>query len=240
MRVPLLLAAAVLAACAPGRAQVVQGRVLAAGADSCAVPAARVRLLPSGAGAAPVETRTDSTGGFALRAPIRGTYRLAAARVGFRDAVSAELTLGDGDTLDVRFRLSPDTVLLEPLTVLGTSRRRPPAIRDFYRRAESEGFGWFLTRAGIEQRAPVRTTDVLLGAPGLRVLPGRSGGVIQGRGGCVPAVFLDGLRIGPGTIDQWTMPRELEGIEVYSTGGAPPEFGGRGAGCAVVLLWTRY
>lgn len=240
MRILLTLASAASLAAAPAAAQVVHGRVVAAGGDS-AVAAALVRLLPE-RGADSVATRADSLGRFTLRAPGGGDYRIAAARVGFREAVSPEFELEEGDSLEVRFRLAPDTVLLNPLEVVATSRRRPARLEEFHRRAGRDAFGWFVTREEIDRRAAIRTTDLLWTAPGLHLVPSRRGFgyALRGRGGCVPAVYLDGMRIGAGSVDLWTDPDELEGIEVYAGAGAPVEYAGPGAGCAVVLLWTRF
>lgn len=63
----------------------------------------------------------------------------------------------------------------------------------------------------------------------------------RGRGGCVPAVYLDGMRMagGAGSIDLWTRPEDLEGIEVYHGATVPVDLSGPGTDCGVVLLWTR-
>ena len=234
----LMLLAAVCLAAVPARAQVVHGRVVAVDGGS-AVAGARVRLVPE-RGADSASVQADSLGRFTLRARDEGDYRLAASRVGYREAVSPEFELEEGDSLEVLFRLSADTVLLNPLQVVAASHRRPRRLEEFYERAGRGAFGWFVTREEIERRPALRTTDLLWTARGIDVLPGRGfGGVVRGRGGCVPAVYLDGMRIGAGAIDLWTTPGDLEGIEVYTGAGAPVQYAGPGSGCAVVLLWTR-
>ena len=236
---PTLAAAAWLAAAAPAAAQVVHGRVVAP--RDAGVAAALVRLVPE-RGADTVSVRADSLGRFTLRARGEGDFRIAAARSGFRDAVSPGFELRRGDSLEVLFRLSPDSAYLRPLEVVASSRRLPGWLEEFYRRAERRSFGWFLTREEIERRPAARTTDLLWTAPGITLAPARRGfgSLVRGRGGCVPAVYLDGMRIGAGAIDLWTTPSSLEGIEVYTGAGAPAQYGGPGSGCAVVLLWTRF
>jgi hypothetical protein len=65
--------------------------------------------------------------------------------------------------------------------------------------------------------------------PGIRLTPGRgSGCVVRGRGGCIPAVYLDGMPVGAGAVDPWTTPDGLEGTEVSSDPGAPVEYDRRG------------
>ena len=111
MRSLMLLAAACLAA-VPGRAQVVHGRVVAVDGGS-AVAGARVRLVPE-RGADSVLVQADSLGRFTLRAGGEGDYRLAAARLGYREAVSPEFELEEGDSLEVVFRISARSVAKPP------------------------------------------------------------------------------------------------------------------------------
>ena len=240
-----LLAAAVAAwLAAPAAAQVVHGRVVAAGADSSvAVAGAAVRLVGR-RGADSASAAADSAGGFVLRAPRAGRYRLAADGPGLRAARTREMALREGDSLEVVIRLSPDTVLLDPLQVVATRHRRPTWVEEFYRRAEKDAHGWFVTREQIERRRASQTSDLLWMAPGIRLVAARRGGgyQVRGRGGCVPAVFVDGVRVpgGAAAIDLWTTPRELEGIEIYHGSEVPVEYAEPGSGCAVILFWTRF
>jgi hypothetical protein len=235
---PRVLLAACLAS-VPAGAQVVHGRVVAVGGDSSvAAAAARVGLVPE-RGPDSAWAVADSLGRFTLRAADDGNYRLAASGPGLREAISPEFELQEGDSLEVVVRLAPDTVLLNPLQVVVASRRIPDRLDAFRRRAERSAFGWFITRDEIQRHPGVRTTDLLWMATGLRVTSGRGfGGVVRGRSGCIPGVYLDGMRIGAGAIDLWTTPGDLEGIEVYTGPGAPVEYGA-GRDCAVVLLWTH-
>jgi hypothetical protein len=232
--------AALAALAAPqAAAQVVHGRVLDAGSGA-PVPATAVWLRESTMDdVGPV--RTDSSGAFTLRAPRGGSFRLAAGRVGYREAESPPFVLEEGDSLEVVFRISARSVLLNPVEVVVSARRRPGWLEAFYRRAE-RGSGWYVTRAEIERRHPLRTSDLLRMTPGIQLVPaGGAGYAVRGRGGCAPAVYLDGVRLagGAGSIDVWTHPEDLEGIEVYHGATVPVEYSGTGAGCGVVLLWTR-
>lgn len=237
MRTLMLLAAA-CAAAAPGRAQVVHGRVVAVDGGS-----SRGRR-PGAAGAGArrglrVRAQADTLGRFALR-PGRWGLPAGGRAAGRSRAVSPEFALGAGDSLEVLFRLSADAVLLNPLQVVA-SHRRPRRLEEFYDRAERGAFGWFVTREQMERRTAPRTTDLLWTAPGIDVLPGRGwGGVVRGRGGCVPAVYLDRMRMGAGSIDLCTDLDGLEGIDACTDAGAPVQYAGPGGGCAVVLLWTRF
>lgn len=231
----LLLAAVAAALPASAAGQVVRGRVVAG--EATAVDSAAVLLLPAGEGDT-LAARSGADGRFTLRPTAGGTYRLAAERRGFRRAVSPALTLRPGDSVEVVLHLRPDTALLNPLEVVATARRTAGQLEAFYRRAEARRFGWFLTRGEIERRRGFVTSDLLRTAPGLDVRAGRAmANAVRGRGGCVPAVYLDGMKIDARAIDLWTTPQALEGIEVYADGAGPAEY--RATGCALVLLWTR-
>lgn len=236
---PILALLPCLLAPAAG-AQVVTGRVVLT-VDDSPVPEARVRIMPEAGDT--VEVAADTAGAFVLRPPGHVRFRLGAAALGMR-AVEAEdrFRLGEGDSLDVVIRLSPDFVVREPLEVVA-SVRLTSALRGFYARAATAGFGWFSTRREIQARNAVRTTDLLRAAPGVALVPARGafGYAVRGRGGCVPTVFIDGTRVveGANAIDSWTQPEDLEGIEVYTDASVPPGFGGTRSTCTVILLWTR-
>lgn len=55
------------------------------------------------------------------------------------------------------------------------------------------------------------------------------------RGGCEPTLWIDGTR---STMRSYDMMRveEIEGIEVYTGGGAPGTFNDP---CGTVVIWTR-
>ena len=243
-----LLLLLVLPAARPAAAQVVHGRVAVAVTDS-GLAGATVRMVRERSRRDTlrdsVRVRADSAGAFALEAPRPGRYRLTADAPGFRAATSRPLGLDDDDTLQVVLRLSADTVLVEPLEVVGATRELTLAAQQFYARARAAGRqGTFITRDDIERRHPVFTTDLLFRAPSLRRVPNRRGGgyAVRGRGNCVPQVFIDGTRVtgGAASIDEWVRPQEVEGIEVYAGfATAPVEYAGRGADCAVILIWTR-
>lgn len=187
------------------------------------------------------ESRTDSVGAFFFTIPRGGSYRLTAAQTGYRTAASPLLTIGSRDTLEVEFSLARDVVMLDPLVVKARSRRITSAARRFYDRAEIRAGGTYITREEIEKAHPLRTTELFRSIPGVQTTPMMGGNHVTVRGGCRPTVFIDGVRVnGYRSIDDLVEPMDLEGVEVYRAAhGAPVEYGGMQAGCAVVLLWTR-
>jgi hypothetical protein len=100
---PAALCAALACLASPLDAQLVRGRALA-GADSAAVHGVVVQLATS-AGALVSQALSDQRGGFTLKAPGGGTYRLRALRIGFRPTL--------GETFAV-----PETGIVERSIVL--------------------------------------------------------------------------------------------------------------------------
>lgn len=219
--------------------QSIRGRLLDA-ESGAAIPAGTMILLSEDS--VPVrDVLTDSTGAFLLGAPGPGAYRLQAQRIGYRTAATPPIELEERDTLEVEYRLSTQAVVLQPLTVVTTARRPTGPLGGFYERAERAAFGTFITREQIEERHPVYASDLLRTVPGVQLVPtwwGRA--VVMMRGWCVPQIYLDGMRVRTGSIDELVSATDLEGIEVYlSAVEAPPEFAAGSSRCGVVALWTR-
>jgi hypothetical protein len=109
------------------------------------------------------------------------------------------------------------------------------------------GSGKFLTREDWENRSPHRLSDILQMVPGVRII---GGGQIKLRGvtsfgepwGCTPTFYLNGqlFRLGPGeSIQEYVLPLEISGIEVYPGMTKPPEFMDMGAHpCGAIAIWT--
>ena len=88
------------------------------------VPAVTVELLDPGSTVVATVT-TDNAGEFLIAIPAPGTYRIGTRHTGYQDARSASLELEAQDTLTVQYRLAPEVVVLNPLTVVASSRRQP-------------------------------------------------------------------------------------------------------------------
>jgi hypothetical protein len=240
MRSALSILALLLVAGSPAGAQTVSGRLLD-GATGRPIASGTLALLNADSTVA-ASVATDTAGNFVLRAPSEGSYHLRGERLGYRTGVTPPLELESDDTLRVEFRLSVDAVELNPIKVMGYSRRPSGPLGGFYDRARRRAFGTFVTREDIEDRKPIQTTDLLRTMPGVQLTPSRFGRYnVLLRGGCVPRVYLDGIpiRMAGLTIDDLVHPNELEGIEVYrSSAEVPGEFSTSG-GCGAIALWTR-
>jgi hypothetical protein len=202
--------------------------------------------------------RTDSVGCFEFQDVSPGPYRMRATRLGYRDAVG-DLVLTADSVVDIEVRMAVETVVLAPVTVTSRSTRDvSPVLRGFYSRMEN-GTGRFITREEIEQRHPVRITDMLRNLPNLRASAPRMGasgsGFSQGSNAdrCTVVFFVDGMQVNqPSThgsrstprndmaIDDYVQPEEVEGIEVYrGESDTPAEFSTRWVQCGTVVIWTR-
>jgi hypothetical protein len=154
------------------------------------------------------------------------------------------VTLPRPDSAAVVVRLAFVPQALTAVVVEGRATdRRPPQIAEFYRR-QSRGMGRFITRAEIERRNPLRTTDLLRGVPGMAVYGDGGATAVRYRSSrCAPEVYLDGLALTAGPVDLDAFaPSSLEGIEVHSLGTVPVEYSrafGRSS-CGTVMLWSRY
>lgn len=241
----LLFAAALLAASAvPCAAQAVHGRVLERGTDR-PVPSAVVELRD--ATGVRSQARTFDDGSFVLAVPGGGSYRVAAARMGYESLLSGDIRIETTDSVSLVFRMISDAVALAPVQAQTLGRRLPARLVGFYDRSTGRRQGHFLTRSVIEQAGASRTSDLLRRIPGLNFRQTRKGGfAIRGRGGCEPQVYLDGMDVNmfgtANTVDDLVRPEDLEGVEVYGSSSIPVEFirNHPGDECGAVMLWTRF
>lgn len=244
-----VLAAATLAVPAPVRAQqhaTVTGRVT--GATSRRGVDAALIALDDGRSA-----RADSHGGFVIKDLPPGTYRMRVSRIGYRPkTLSVPIEPEDArHQIFVDVSLEPLPVQMEPVVIRGdtSSVVAYGRIADFYRHRRSGWGGRFVTRADIERRQPFRISDMLVSLPGVWSSYNTFGDRVfafsrslnswaSRRGGCGPAVFLDGARVADWLpIDDLVSPEQVEGIEVYDGWlNSPMEYAG---GCGAIAIWTR-
>jgi hypothetical protein len=197
---------------------------------------------PSAQVAAAVTTGND--GGFSLRAPGPGIYRLLATLPGYRTALSPAIALQTGDQVNFTWRIVSDTFRLRPIVVTANTRENTNRIGGFADRMRRNAFGRFITRDQLDKIHPIWVTDALRTMPGLQVVPSPRGfgyDVLTTEG-CRPNVYLDGLRfpLMGETIDQIVSPSEIDGIEVYAHAAeVPAEFQSVNNSCGAIVIWTR-
>ena len=236
-RVRSLVSAAILLLAARGaaiaqsdpRLAVIDGVVT----DSALVPLgdATISLLASS-----VRVVTGANGRFRVRDLKAGSYIVIVRRIGF-EAASLSLQLTAGDTARPSVALLRASTKLDTVAIRG--QRSTPAMQEFEERRKL-GFGHFITQAEIDKRNPVALSDMFNGIPSVQVTPG--GGILNLRQNKCPFnIFVDGVKLPVGGIDNIAVPKEVAGIEVYMGAATIPlQYKSiSGSFCGVILLWTR-
>lgn len=229
------------------------GRVLEEGTDR-PVPGATVSLRDL-RGLSVGQAVTDDEGRFHLAVRHPGGYRLRADRVGYQRSTSPIVTLTPDDSVRVELRMSTQTVVLAPLTVVAQSREvmRDYQLAQFEWRREHQPSGRFLGPEEIRRINAFNTSDILQQVPQVRVLGGFQKQVLlpsrraslNPNSGCVPNVYVDGLPfrlLSSGlSLDGLIPGTSVAAVEVYLTPGtAPGEFPAvENPMCGVIVVWTR-
>lgn len=202
------------------------------------IPSVGVRLLDLNADRRLAwEGMSDSTGVFQGPRLPPSTYGIEVEALGY-STLSHEMDISGYGVADLGIELGPVALELEPLVVV-TRRRSRLEVAGFFQR-RNRGFGHSLTREEIEARRPTFVSDLVRTMPGVTIAPSMmgGGGILRMRGGCVPDVVLDGVRLSsPVVLDQLLTVEDLEGIEVYSGSTSPVEYSH--SSCGTVLAWTR-
>jgi hypothetical protein len=201
--------------------------------DSALVPLSDATISVLGS---QVRVVTGSNGRFRVRDLKAGAYILLVRHIGY-EAVSVRLQLTSADTARPSVTLQRASTTLEPVAING--QRLTPAMQEFEERRKL-GFGHFITQAEIEKRNPVALSDMLNGIPS--VLVGPTGVIGNLRlNGCPFQIYVDGVKLPIGSIDNIAVPKEVAGIEIYiGAATIPLQYKSpSGSFCGVILLWTR-
>jgi hypothetical protein len=191
---------------------------------------------------------TNARGAFRLTGLPDGT-RMAEARALGYEPVRIPVELSRTEERSVSFVMAKRVATLNALTVFGRPGRRMRDLTGFLDR-KSRGFGRFITREEIERENPFSACDLLRRVPGLTVNDdGAFGctanirGAVTGVSGsgphlCEPALYEDNVLFS-GTVTDFTRsvsPRDIMGIEIYTSATEPPQFQGA---CGAIVVWTR-
>ena len=211
---------------APGAAlaQSIGGQVVDEATGS-PVTGVTVTLLDS-AGVVAGQQTTGDDGRFTLAAPGPGKYRLRFQVPGYRLLVTPLLELLAGEEVDYPLTLRAIApALLDTLLVEG--RPIPWNLVGFYHRRKV-GQGYFATEEEWERWAVWDISDVVR-----RLNPF----AFRGGGGCVGAIFVDGMPMPSDSVNDWSLDN-LAAIEVYRVPFVPPEFDRPFGVCGATVLWT--
>jgi hypothetical protein len=198
---------------------------------------AAVSLASGPGGTQGIGTRvTGSDGTFLFRRVPPGSYRLRVTLIGYSE-ISDTLPVPSDSDLDLSLPMSVSPIELEALVVV-SERRGPWFLEDFQQRRKTR-FGAFFDREDIEQRQPMVTSDLFRMVPGARVSPsGPFGQTVRLRGGCRPALWVDGLPlVTVEGMDDILPVMDLEAVEVYHGVNMPVQFGSNS--CGAIVVWTR-
>jgi hypothetical protein len=202
--------------------------------DSALVPLGNATVSLLGSSVAVV---TRANGRFRVRDLKAGSYIVIVRRIGYEPA-SVRLQLTPGDTTSPSVALSRASTTLDTVAIHG--ERSTPAMQEFDARRKL-GFGHFVTQAEIDKRNPVALSDMLNGIPSVQVSPNGTIFNVRAGSGCPFQIFVDGVKLPVGSIDNIAVPKEVAGIEIYSGAATIPlQYKTlSGSFCGVILLWTR-
>jgi hypothetical protein len=225
---------------------VVEGRVL--GADSAALVAAQVELVDS-SGSAVLDAASDSSGWFRIPFGRRirpGLFYLTVRYLGYADVDRTPIRVGKSERVILTIRMAPTPVALPPVNVVARRRYRPGPGDEFRDRAywvKRTGFGHVLEYEELQQLHGASLVRAVSRVPGVTASYVNNAGltteVVRMRGGCVPIVYLDRMRMDAFDLSSIDA-ASLEGIEVYKGAAeVPPEYALGAGDCGVILAWSN-
>ena len=202
-------------------------------------PKADVRVMVLGTGQ---EVATGESGGFAFDSLPAGSWTVEARAIGVAP-IRAAVQLSPALPARASLAFAKWTPMLDRVVVYGKAPAEERFMEDFLARRE-RGLGTFITREEIERRGIVQLSQLLYSIPSVRVRPNPRAGrspMIEGRGGCQPDVFVNGMRVmdGHSDVDAIVRPQDILAVEVHDEiNGVPSSFGSTKQ-CLVVGVWTR-
>jgi hypothetical protein len=228
------------------------GRVVAA-ATGGPLPGALVSI------ASGPQTRTDARGEWTINDAPTGTRTLEVRAVGHYP-VRQTVDIVDGAPA-IRVMLSTFQAVLDTMRVRASVAVNPDMV-GFEQRRRS-GLGRFLTQRDIEARLVFETSEVFRSVSGVYVDTDHPEETIQMRGitadRCKPDIYINGHVISGSTalqsdgtqrnnniggltsaeLNAFVRTKDILGVEVYSSGQAPPQFMGGMTGCGSIVFWTK-
>lgn len=213
--------------------------------DAAGHPIEAAQVRPIGSGIT-VHTLPDGSFSISLRP---GSHVMDVRRLGY---VPAKFTADARQSQDIiaAVRLEDVVQRLESMVIAEgreTSASAAPGFAERKRRLNAV----FIDRERIHRQRFMELTDLLRGAPGMRVLPMRTltgvtyipqmnrtsfGGI------CPMTYYVDGMEFEPSEqgINADIRPADIEAIEAYQPSQVPAQFSSaRSSRCGVLVIWTR-
>ena len=221
----------------------VRGQVIEASSGT-PLEGAEVRLVESGRSAL---TRFD--GRFDLGSVDPGTHRLRVEHLGFESREWAT-ELEPGSDYDVQVPIAQQAIPIEGIEVTVRSRAVARRLEPVFQRMNRNLGGHFLTATDFQRRGFGPLGHYLQGLPSVSVqgqgnrwrIRFRRGVDLQGNPGCVPEIWVDGIRAARAGTDagdflgMTTM--DVEIVEVFPSPSSIPAEYSTSALCAVGI-WTK-
>jgi hypothetical protein len=185
---------------------------------------------------------TRATGEFTLDSLPSGTQTISVRLLGYAPVEQA-VDLSAREPQRVTLMMDNFVPVLEAVRV---NAQRERALDDIgFARRKRSGMGWYMEGDAIKSRNSQNFSDLLRGAPGIRITQSMNRQIIQNsrdpQGGCVN-IWIDGTQwqqLEPGDVDDFVKPHELGAIEVYSSTNTPAEYVPAGrSSCSTVVGWT--
>lgn len=242
-------------------AQTIEGRLLDL-ESGMPIPLGLVMMFTE-SGDSVTATVADEVGRFRISATEAGSYVLNAAALGYEETPAGVFELGEGGTMTVEYRLTPQPLAIDAMVVsLRQPVRAHHMVRNGFVRRMQRGLGAFITPYEIAQ-SPARSTEELMAqVPNVRVGPvmENTDGFILPRGDigetvqlrrldgswCSPTLYVDGRKVDyePSrgfTLSMMADRQSVEGIEIYRRPAEiPVEYNARpGFICGVIVVWTK-
>ena len=192
-------------------------------------------------------TTTNEKGEFTLKNLPSGSHVVVARHLGYAaDAVAVDLSSREPKAVTIR--LPKYVNVMDP--VLVTARRTAALDRVGFERRRRSGQGRYIGPEQLARMNPQRVTDVLRQLPGLRVINGPEGEIVESTrgvggvlGGSCVQFYVDEMRwqtMAPGDVNSFISGQELVAMEVYQGPSTPAQYVAPGRGnCTTILLWTR-
>jgi hypothetical protein len=201
-------------------------------------------------------TRSDSAGNFRVAGLEAGVHDVVIRLIGY-EQISTTLKFEEAKTLRAKFLLRPTATPLAEVSVKDTVSPYRIRLADFEARRKT-GIGRFLTAEVFEAAAGSHLGEVItMKLPNARltryqgidgVIASTRSGVGLGRGSrpgtpCPMQVILNGQVMYRGEMTPFSL-REVTtahviGLEFYSVANTPAQYGGTGASCGTVAIWTK-
>jgi hypothetical protein len=190
-----------------------------------------------------LSTKTNIRGAFRFPGLPAGTQSVEIRQIGYSPRRYA-VDLSPRHEGHLAAVLDERAQVLEAIEVNAKPRSSIPGFDE----RKKQGFGVFLSREDIEQKAAVSMTDLFRGLAGVTVASNGSGYVIQmtrtaSVGYCPVQYYVDGspLLASADDMDSLMRPDDIEAIEIYKSGTATPvQFqGSDGGSCGTIVIWTR-